>query len=110
MYNLCIFYLQGKADCFVSFFLTHLLNFILSIRLLMKTTGLKIPMYIPLYAVAALALAIMGGGYVENAPGMVLSYLTILGCLLFLFRVIHREDLSWILGLIGKSPARHQPV
>ena len=93
----------GMDGYFVSFFLTHLLNFILSIRLLLRTTKLSIPMYMPMLSLAALGLAIFGAGYVENTPGMVLVYLTILGCLLVLFRVIHREDLSWILGLIRKS-------
>ena len=93
----------GMDGYFVSFLLTHLLNFILSIRLLLKTTGLTIPLYIPMLSLTALTLAIFGAGYVQNVPGSVLSYLTILGCMLFLFRVICRKDLSWILGLIRKS-------
>ena len=33
----------GMIGYFVSFFITHLLNFILSLRRLLKITGLKIP-------------------------------------------------------------------
>ena len=94
----------GMDGYFASFFLTHLLNFILSIRLLLKTTNLTIPMYIPMLSLAAMAMALSTAGYVQNTPGMVLSYLSIQLCLLYLFRVIRREDLTWILGLVRKSP------
>ena len=92
----------GMEGYFFSFFLTHLLNFILSIQLLLKTVKLTVPMYIPLFSLSALALAIIGASSVSNTPGMVLSYLMIVGCLLYLFGVVRREDISWILGIIWK--------
>lgn len=93
----------GMDGYFVSFFLTHLLNFILSIRLLIKTTQLSLSLHIPMLSLAALAMAVYGVGYVRNVPVIILSYLAILGCLLFLFQVLQRKDLSWIMGLIRKS-------
>ena len=93
----------GMDGYFLSFFLTHLLNFTLSIRLLLKTTGLIIPLYIPMLSLTALVLSIFGAGYMKTVPGMTLSYLAILGSLLFIFQVIRREDWNWIHGLIQSS-------
>ena len=96
----------GMDGYFLSFLLTHLLNFILSIRLLLKTTELAIPLHIPLFSLSAFAMAVFGAGYVKNAPGRAMSFLAILGSLLVLFRVICREDLNWVMGLIRRQQDR----
>ena len=97
----------GMSGYFISFLITHLINFLLSIRLLLRSTGLKLPVYRGLLSMTAMVCAIFAGLWTRSARSAAFSYLVILGCLLFLLRVLHKEDLNWILGLIrGKSPSK----
>ena len=99
----------GMTGYFISFFITHLINFLLSIRLLLRTAGLKLPLRHALLSIAAMACSVFAAIWTENTFSTVLSYLLILGCLLFLTGVLHREDLLWIRGLTGqKSPANRR--
>lgn len=91
----------GMGGYFVSFLITHLLNFILSIRLLLKTVKLRIcfktPLFTALSALAALALAIYPSGVITKISIFTASFFS----LLTLTRVISREDIRWIKGLMG---------
>ena len=100
----------GMQGYFVSFFLTHLLNFMLSLRLLLKTTELHLSPHRAMLSLAALGISTAVSIWAGTTSMMILSYLTILGCLLFLFQVLHREDLFWLQGLIhGKNRASAAP-
>lgn len=91
----------GMDGYFFSFLLTHLLNFILSISLLLKTVKLHIPVKMPLLttvsALTAMILSRYPGGWFMRASIFSLSFLS----LLVLTQVISREDIRWIRGLIG---------
>ena len=90
----------GMEGYFASFFVTHLLNFILSLRRLLKITGETIPFYIPALTAAA-ALAAIWGASMLTAPGVkCAAFVALLGSLLYLLKVISREDISWVKGLI----------
>ena len=94
----------GMTGYFLSFFVTHLLNFILSLRLLLRTTGLALPLHGPMLSFAAMGISVSVAMWTSSAAITVISYVTILGCLLFLFQVLCAEDLRWIHGLIrGKN-------
>ena len=96
----------GMEGYFFSFLLTHLINFILSLRLLLRTTGLHLPLHGAMLSLAAMGISVSVSIRATSTSMTVLSYLTILGCLLFLFQVLQREDLQWIYGLIrGKNHA-----
>lgn len=93
----------GMGGYFVSFLLTHLINFVLSLRRLLKITIRSIPAYIPIFSVAAMLFGLWTAQY---AAGILLrggSFLLILGALLFLFRIIQREDVRWLKDLVYKK-------
>ncbi len=90
----------GMDGYFASFLVTHLLNFILSLRRLLKISGEAIPFYIPTLTVAAAVAALWGASLMQGAAGQSLAYCGLLGSLLYLFRIIRQEDLRWITGLL----------
>lgn len=96
----------GMTGYFASFFVTHLLNFILSLRRLLKITGETLPFHVPMLAAAA-ALTAIWTAYRLSVPALrAAAYLALLGSLLYLLRVIRREDIAWVKGLVkGKIQA-----
>ena len=90
----------GMAGYYVSFLMTHLLNFALSLRLLLKISSVTLPFYIPALTVSAAAAALWGASQVCGTAGQSLAYVALLGSILYLFRVIGKEDFRWLRGLI----------
>ncbi len=95
----------GMEGYFLSFLVTHLLNFVLSLRRLLRITGQRIPFSTPAFSAAALLAALWGASYISSGFLQVVVYLVILGCLLCLFQVMTREDFSWVKGLIKRKTA-----
>ncbi len=95
----------GMNGYFLSFFVTHLLNFILSLRRLLRITGEHLPFYIPALAATAVAAGVWGGGQFNSAFSQSVAYLLILWSLLCLFRVTGWEDVRWLTGLIKRKNA-----
>lgn len=93
----------GMMGYFISFTVTHLVNFLLSLRLLLKTTGETIAFHCPALSAAAVLASAWGAGYFASPVASVLTYLLMLGSLLCLFQVTGREDLLWLRGLIRKK-------
>ena len=93
----------GMMGYFVSFLITHLLNFGLSLRRLLKITGESLPFYIPALTVAGMIAAIWGASHLSQPMLQAASYIALLGSLLYLLRVISREDIAWVKGLICRN-------
>ncbi|MBR3973217.1 MAG: polysaccharide biosynthesis C-terminal domain-containing protein [Oscillospiraceae bacterium] len=93
----------GMEGYFVSFFITHLLNFWLSLKRLLKITKQHIPFYIPALSAAATLFSIWSASFAGTAVQKGISYPLILGSLLFLLKILNRSDIRWILGLIRKN-------
>lgn len=93
----------GMMGYFASFLITHLLNFILSLRRLLKISGITIPFYIPALTVTSALAAGWGASLVGIPFWRIFSFLALFSSLLVLFRVVSREDLTWIRGLIKKK-------
>lgn len=93
----------GMGGYFFSFLITHLINFILSIRLLLRTAGVRIPFYIPALTCSAALAAACASELVHNIPGRILSFLALLGSLLTLFGIVKKEDALWLRGLLSKK-------
>ena len=90
----------GMMGYFVSFLLTHLLNFLLSLRRLLKITGLALPFHTPTLTLAA-AIASVWGSTGFASPGLrITAYIGLLGSLLYLLKVVSKEDLHWLKGLV----------
>ena len=94
---------HGMEGYFFSFLVTHLLNFGLSVRRLIKLTGKIIPISTVLLTIIATAGSIIMAGFVNTPSLRAGSYVVLLSCILYLFQVIGREDLSWIRGLVRRN-------
>lgn len=93
----------GMLGYFVSFLVTHLINFLLSIRLLLRITIRSVSLHIPILTAAAVIFGIWAAGFVSGALVRSICYLMILGCLLFLFRILDGTDICWAKNLIYKK-------
>ena len=93
----------GMMGYFFSFTVTHLLNFILSLRRLIRITGESIPFSVPAFSISAALAAVMGAGTFSSPAVQLLSYPALLGSLLCLFGVTGKEDIRWIRGLLHKK-------
>ena len=90
----------GMTGYYASFFITHLLNFLLSLRRLLKISGVHLPFHIPALTVSASLVSVWAATHLPHPAAQCCAYGVLLGCLLFLFQILRREDASWLLGLI----------
>jgi len=93
----------GMMGYFVSFLVTHLLNFILSLRRLLKIVGNVLSSTAAVLAVLSTVVAVHCASFLFDPLLRVGGFLTIFVCLLFLLKVVGREDIVWIKGLIAKK-------
>jgi stage V sporulation protein B len=93
----------GMTGYFLSFFLTHLLNFILSLRRLLKITKLQLPFHTPALTCAAAMAAALGASFLTSVPMRIAAYVALLGSLLTLMRVISKKDFTWLTGLVSRK-------
>lgn len=93
----------GMMGYFVSFTITHLINFVLSLRRLLKITDQSLPFYVPAFSISAAMAATLGAMQFSSPIGKSVSYLGLLGSLLFLFRITGWEDITWLRGLLRKK-------
>ena len=93
----------GMMGYFVSFTVTHLVNFLLSLRLLLKITGERLPFHTPVLAFCAVLLAVIGAGFFSGTVPQTIAYLLLQGSLLCLLQVTGQEDILWLRGLLRKK-------
>lgn len=93
----------GMDGYFASFLLTHLINFLLSLRRLLKITIRTIPVHISVMSVFAMFFGIWAASHITHTFFRSICYLLILGSLLFLLKVVHYEDIRWLKGLVYKK-------
>lgn len=90
----------GISGYFFSFLVTHLINFILSISRLLRITGRKIRMMPPLWTILSGIAAVWTSAHLANPIHRCGAFLILLFCSLSLLRVLRKEDLRWLRGLI----------
>lgn len=90
----------GMSGYFFSFLVTHLLNFGLSLRRLLKISGSKLPLHVMLTSIIATVAAIFAGANFSAPALKAGAFLVCFGCLLFLFQVLSKEDILWLKGLV----------
>lgn len=93
----------GMKGYFFSFVVTHLINFLLSLRRLLKITGKLLPVLTPILTIAGTVLAIILAEFITQPIIKVFVFILSLGSLLTLFRVVSREDVYWVKGLIRRK-------
>ena len=90
----------GIIGYYFSFLVTHLINFILSIRRLLKITGETIQFHIPALTIASALAAVWAARYLPAPLPRSIAFIIILFCLLYLLKVLDQEDFCWLKGLI----------
>lgn len=83
-----------------SFFLTHFLNFLLSLRRLKIVSGVKLNYYFPALAIAAAVLAVMGASVFTGWVRQVAAFAGLFFSLCYFFGVLGPSDLRWLQGLL----------
>ena len=92
----------GMGGYFFSFLVTHILNFILSLRRLLKLVGNVLSPAKAIKALLSAGTAIMAASVTEPPLLRAGIFIIVLSCLLHLFGVISKEDFLWIRGLVKK--------
>ncbi len=100
----------GIAGYFASFLITHVINFVLSLGLLVRISGLKLPFSTPVLTLCSAIIAIWGASFLTTTAHKIAAYLLIWGCLLCLFQVVSRRDVLWLKGLILRRKQNPRPV
>ena len=90
----------GMTGYFVSFFVTHLINFILSLRRLLKITGESLPFHIPVLTISAAMVSVWAASHLSSPLSRTAAFLALLGSSLYLMKVTGKEDAKWLAGMI----------
>ena len=90
----------GMQGYYLSFLITHLINFLLSLQRLLQISQISIPFHIPVLSLSAAMAAVAASSGISGNCGQCLAYIAILGSLLTLFGLIGMEDIRWIRGLL----------
>ena len=93
----------GMDGYFFSFLITHLINFLLSLRRLTKIAKVRIPISLPFLACAATVAAVFLSAIPHQPAFRCVSFLLLLGSLLTLFGIVGKEDALWLKGLLTKK-------
>lgn len=93
----------GMAGYFASFLVTHLLNFLLSLRRLLKISGVQLPFHVPVLALSAGLVSLVLTSTLRSLffrciafPALLVSSLTLCG-------ILQREDAAWVRRLVVPS-------
>ena len=90
----------GMMGYFFSFFVTHLLNFVLSLRRLLKLVGKVLSPAIPTLTAAGTAGSIFIAAHIRHAALRGISYVAVFASLITLLQVVGKEDVAWLCGLV----------
>ena len=100
----------GLEGYFLSFFVTHLVNFILSLRRLIRITKISIPLHMPLCTAYAVAAGIWAGSRFEGITLKAFVYIAVFFSLLCLMNITNTQDLIWIKKLLKLQPEEKEII
>ena len=95
--------LYGMTGYFISFLISHLVNFLLSLNLLIRTSKIQLSFSAAALSLSAVLAAGLGASFVAPPAFRLTAYLALFGSLLTLFGVVSMADLRWIRGLVTKK-------
>jgi len=93
----------GMDGYFASFLVTHLLNFLLSLRRLLKISGVRLPFHVPVLTLSAALVSLMLSSTVQSLFFRCMAFPALLFSALTIFGILHREDAAWVRRLIVPS-------
>ncbi len=93
----------GMVGYFLSFFITHLINFALSLRRLLKIAGKVVSLKTALLTVVGTAAVLwFAAGFHQYALGCI-AFAALLPCVLYLLGILEKEDIIWFRNLASKK-------
>ncbi len=90
----------GMDGYFISFLISHVLNFILSVKHLLHIGKLKPDLHYPCFALCACLIAILGANTFTGPFRKIASFLGLFFCLCYFFGVITAIDVQWLRNLL----------
>ena len=93
----------GMTGYFISFFISHAVNFLLSLNLLIRTARIRLSFSTVALTLSAVLAAGLGANFVHDPTLRIIAFLGLFGSLLTLFGVVSMADLKWIRGLVTKK-------
>lgn len=96
---------QGMMGYYFSFLVTHLLNFLLSLRRLMRTAKVRIDWTEPLLALLCTGAGILSAWGITSHIFKAAAFVTIFVCLSVLTGIIGKRDILWFRGLVKTKPS-----
>lgn len=91
----------GMDGYFASFLVSHAVNALLSLALLLKTSGIRVRLRIGLRTAAAMLTAVCMADLLPWAAAKSVAYVLVVISLLWLLNVVRREDAIWLKHLIN---------
>ena len=95
--------LYGIEGYYLSFLITHLLNFLLSLRRLLKITGLPLPASLPLRIGLGFLIALTIAAKLPTPAIQAMLYPVLLLCTLTLLGITSQQDLQWLGKLVRNA-------
>ena len=93
----------GMDGYFVSFLVTHLINFLLSLRRLLKISGVRFPFYIPALSLSVCVLSLWASSQLPQPQQQCIAYILLMISGLYLSGVLRKSDVLWFKGLFTKQ-------
>lgn len=93
----------GITGYFISFLISHVLNFALSIRRLLHIGEIKVNFYYPCFALLACFIAAFGANTFTGPIRRILAFSGLFFCLCYYFGVITAVDLRWFYNLLRQK-------
>lgn len=91
----------GMKGYFISFVLSHAVNAVLSLYLLLKITRLHIPWRVPITTAVTMLGAVFAVGFLRSPAMKAAAFLIIVFTGLYLGGILYAEDLHWLGSLMG---------
>lgn len=98
----------GVDGYFVSFALTHLLNFLLSLRRILKIGSVKIGWVFPVMGSCAAMFAVLGGSCFTGSMRRMTAFLGLYFGMCFYTGALTKGDIRWLRGLIISDRKLHE--
>lgn len=95
----------GMTGYFASFFITHMVNFVLSIRLLQKLVGKILSARAGILCITATGLSVIASRLVDRSWGSCITFIMLYSALLALLGIIGQKDIQWFKGLLLTAAA-----
>lgn len=93
----------GIKGYFLSFLVTHAINFFLSLRRLLKISGRSLDLRTALFALGCGVLSVWLCAGISAPVFRCTAFAALWGSALVLLRVLRKEDVRWLMGLVKRK-------